>query len=248
MKKIIIILLTVVLTVSGLALSAQNDKIIQLEKKAIIAYANSSVFMWKQVVQELETIVSDKSPVSDKISALIFKYGLLYSCLSNKDEDTYEKYIDKTLEELETLLKQNPESSELYTISAALMSVQMGFSPMKGMTLGSLSGTHIDKAIKLDSLNPAAWRQHASSKYFTPKMFGGDIDIAIKSYEHAIKLFEKSNQINNWMYLDALVWLGIAYEKTEQPDKAKKVYEKALATEPDFGWVKNHLLPGLQKS
>ena len=128
------------------------------------------------------------------------------------------------------------------------MSIQMGFSPMKGMTLGSQSGIHIGKAISLDSLNAAAWKQHASSKYFTPKMFGGDIQEAIKSYEFTISLFEKSNQTKDWMYLDALAWLGVAYEKTGQKEKAKTIYEKALEIEPGFTWIKNRLLPTLLKS
>jgi hypothetical protein len=32
------------------------------------------------------------------------------------------------------------------------------------------------------------------------------------------------------------------------PKKAKEVYEKALTIEPEFTWIKNHLLPNLIKS
>ena len=249
MKTMTSILLISLLGLSCLKTSAQNDKLKQLEEKAYLAYVNSSVFMWKQIVLEADKILLEEvTPVTNKIKAIKLKYGLLYTCLSNKDQKTYENYLDNTLDQLEVLLKENPESSELHTITAAVMSVQMGFSPMKGMTLGSQSGIHIGEAISLDSLNPAAWRQHASSKYFTPKMFGGDINDAIKSYEYSIQLFEKNGQTKDWIYLDALAWLGVAYEKTDQPEKAKAIYEKALAIEPNFTWVKNNLLPTLLKS
>lgn len=249
MKTITSILLISLLGFSCLELSAQNDKIKQLEEKAYHAYINSSIFMWKQIVKEADQILFDiTSSTKNKTEAIELKYGLLYTCLSNKDQDTYEVYLEKTLEQLEMLIKENPKSSELHTVSAAIMSVQMGFNPMKGMTLGSQSGIHINEAISLDSLNAAAWRQHASSKYFTPKMFGGYINEAIKGYEHAIQLFEKNNQTKDWIYLDALAWLGVAYQKIGDIEKAKSIYKKALEIEPNFTWVKNHLLPALIKS
>ena len=249
MKTMTKFLIISIITLSCISVKAQNEKIAQLEEKAYIAYINSSVFMWKQLSKEADFILSDNnSTPKNKIEAIKLKYGLLYSCLSNKDEETYEKHLDKTLEQIKLLVKENPGSSNLHAITAGIMSVQMGFSPMKGMTLGSQSGIHIGKAISLDSLNAAAWRQHANSKYFTPKMWGGDIQEAIKSYEFTISLFEKNNQTKDWMYLDALAWLGIAYEKTDQIEKAKATYEKALKVEPEFTWIKNQLLPDLIES
>ena len=249
MKTITKFLIISIIGLSCLNLEAQNNKLIQLEEKAYTAYINSSIFMWKQLAKEADNFLnSENITLENKISAIKLKYGLLYNCLSNKDQETYDNYLDKTLEQIELLLKENPGSSDLHAITAGIMSIQMGFSPMKGMTLGSQSGIHIGKAISLDSLNAAAWKQHASSKYFTPKMFGGDIQEAIKSYEFTISLFEKSNQTKDWMYLDALAWLGVAYEKTGQKEKAKTIYEKALEIEPGFTWIKNNLLPALLKS
>ncbi|MFC2151614.1 hypothetical protein ACFLSE_03730 [Bacteroidota bacterium] len=249
MKTMTSILLIGLMGLSCLKLSAQNDKLKQLEEKAYTAYVKSSVFMWKQIDLEADKILNEENtPVKNKIRAAKLKYGLLYTCLSNEDQETYEKYLDKTISIIESLLKENPESSELHALNAAVMSVQMGFSPMKGMTLGAESGKHIGEALSLDSNNPLAWRQNASSKYFTPKMFGGDINEAIKHYEHAIQLYEKNNQTKDWIYLDALAWLGIAYKDTEQTEKAKAIFEKALSVEPEFTWVKNSLLPGLKES
>ena len=249
MKTMTKFLIISIITLSCISVKAQGEKIVQLEEKAYTAYINSSIFMWKQLSKEADNILSDnKSSTNNKIRAIKLKYGLLYGCLSNKDQQTYDQYLDETINQLETLLKNNKETSDLYTVSAAIMSVQMGFSPAKGMTLGSQSGKHIDKALNLDSISAIAWRQLASSKYFTPKMFGGDINEAIKSYEHAIQLFEENNQTRDWVYLDALAWLGIAYEKIGDEEKAKTIYEKALKIEPGFTWIKNRLLPTLLKS
>jgi cytochrome c-type biogenesis protein CcmH/NrfG len=43
-----------------------------------------------------------------------------------------------------------------------------------------------------------------------------------------------------------MAFLGQAYVRSGQLSKAVAVYEKALKTEPSFGWVKHTLLPAAQ--
>jgi len=243
------ILFTITLIACTQWLLAQNVSFEQLNEKAYFAYINSNMFLWKQIATEADKILElPNGTDQEQINAVRLKYGLIYCCLSNQDETTFNEYIDKTVEQVDVLIKKYPNSSELYSISAAIMSVQMAFSPAKGMTLGSQSGKHINKALELDSNSALAWRQDASSKYFTPKMWGGDINLAIQEFEKAIHLFEEQNQTKDWVYLDAMAWLGIAYSKTGQKDKAKEIFEKALQIEPNFTWVKNSLLPSVLKS
>lgn len=245
LQRILMLLLIVNLSI---CVKAQENELNSFNQKALQAYTNSNIFMWKQLSKQADQILNNgKFDEKTEIEAIKIKYGLLYACLSNQDENTYEQHIENTLQQLDKLLSKYPESSDLYSISASLMSVQMGFSPMKGMTLGSLSSKHIDESIKLDSLNAMAWRQYASSKYFTPKMWGGDIQEAIEKFNHSIALFEQQHKTNDWMYVDAIVWLGIAYQKVGEIEKAKAEFEKALEIAPEFGWVKNQLLPGVSQ-
>ena len=51
----------------------------------------------------------------------------------------------------------------------------------------------------------------------------------------------------NWMYLNVMTSLGLAYEATEQIQKAKLCYEKILLIEPDFMWVGDELYPDMLK-
>ena len=225
---------------------AQQPRIEQLQKKALQAYVKSSIHMWEQLADQADKILDAKN-VSEEadLCAIKIKYGLLYSCLANKEKESYENHIDNIEQQLEELQEKHPNSSVLLTLSSAIMSVEMGFSPMKGMYLGSLSSQHAEKAIELDSLNALAWRQYASNKYFTPKMWGGDIHKAIESYELALLLYEKNNQTNDWTYLDTITWLGIAYQKTGDKVKAKEMFEKILQIAPDYSWVRDKLLPDL---
>ena len=44
-----------------------------------------------------------------------------------------------------------------------------------------------------------------------------------------------------------MCWLGQGYHKTDQFEKAKEMYEAILVEAPNYGWVKNLLLPSLLK-
>ncbi|MFA5849002.1 MAG: tetratricopeptide repeat protein [Bacteroidales bacterium] len=248
MKKL---LFTLSLLICFQLLKAQTETISHLEEKAYYAYLNSNMALWKMLAPKADKILDFPSDnQEDLIKAIKLKYGLLYSCLASKEKDeaTFNEYIGKTSDQMSNLLKLFPNSSELLSVSAAIMSVQMAFSPAKAVFLSAKSGKEISKALEIDSTCALAWRQDASSKYFTPKMWGGDIDEAVKEYEKAVRLFEAQNATKDWMYLDAMVWLGIAYSKLGQEAKAKEIFEKALLVEPDFWWVKKNLLPGLSKS
>jgi tetratricopeptide (TPR) repeat protein len=64
-------------------------------------------------------------------------------------------------------------------------------------------------------------------------------------YEKAVKLFESSpGRIQeNWVYMNCLAGLGIAYENTRNFSEAGSVYRKLLKLEPSFKWVKEDLYP-----
>ena len=52
-------------------------------------------------------------------------------------------------------------------------------------------------------------------------------------------LFEKNNDLRYcWLYLNTIVVLGQWYYDSGEPQKSLDCYEKVLAREPDFKWVK----------
>ena len=108
----------------------------------------------------------------------------------------------------------------------------------------------MEQALKDSPSSPLVWKLYGNSKLFTPETWGGDIKEAIKAYEKSLRLFESvPEQIkNNWFYLDTMAFLGHAYMKDGNPAKAIIIYEKALAVESEFSWVKFGLLPKAKKS
>ena len=223
---------------------------VKLKKQTYSAYMSNSVAVWKVIEKQIST-KQNQSP--DNMQLLLdltnVQYGLLNACIANKDKDTYNQYIVKAKKNVEQLIESDDQWAEVHALKSAFLSVEMSFSPSKGMYLGAKSAQHIESAIKADPLEPTGWVQKGGSKLFTPKMFGGSIGEAIKCYKEAIRLYETDTMriSNNWQYINTLAWLGNAYKQNENYEMAKQTYRKAIAVEPEFYWVKNILIPDLEK-
>jgi len=240
-QKLQLLVILLAMLVSSQTIAQSN--LIEMEYGA---YLKVSKTLWKTVVEKRENAYSKSKEPSDLFKLASAQHGLLAATMADKDEDLFNKYLDDTKENLEELIDMEFNTAESKALLSAVYGLEMGYSSWKGIYLGSKSSGLIDNALNKDKNSPIVWLVYANSKLFTPAMFGGDKKEAIKAYAKAVSLFENENEHqNNWRYLDALAWLGQAYEQTEQPDKAREVYEKALEVEPDFIWVKHALLPKL---
>ena len=251
MKKqhlIIVLLCAGMLLLKSNNMNAQENQ--KLKKQTYKAYLTNSLSVWKTI----ESNISKKQQANPENVDLLLdlvkvRYGLLNCCLGKRNEEEFERYIDQAKENVETLLQINPEHAETHALKAGLLSLEMGFNPRKGMFLGPESGQHIEKAIAYDQTEPTGWMQKGGSKLHTPAMFGGSVEESITCYKEAVRLFEKDSAIwkNNWLYINTLAWLGMAYKENENYEKALETYNKALAIEPEFGWVEHNLKKTLEK-
>jgi tetratricopeptide (TPR) repeat protein len=206
-------------------------------------YLTASKAPWEQAIQKIKQDASLDE--TQKLTALTeAQIGLLVYALANQDEATYKTVADDLEENLETLLEQDETDARSLAKMARLNGATMAFNNWKAMYLGPTNEKLVDKALKADPESPEAWMQRGGSLLFTPEMFGGDVDEAVVAFEKAVQLYEaQPNHASNWRYLDALAWLGQAYQKADRPKEATAVFTKALEVEPDFGWVKYKLLP-----
>mgnify|MGYP001160603363 CR=1 FL=1 len=208
------------------------------------AYLNSNQKeVWKKEVREKKAAA--KNDKQTQFDLALSQYGLLSATMADQDEDMFDEYYDDTVDNLEAIIKANKSWGEPKALLSAVYGLKIGYSPIMGMFLGSKSGSLIEKAIEQSPQSPLVMKLYANSKFFTPEMFGGDLDEAISSYKKCLQLYEaqQSQLENNWLYLDALAFAGQAYLKKGEKDKARQLFEKALNLEPEFIWVKKGLLP-----
>ena len=206
-------------------------------------YLTTEKAPWEQAIEKI-----NQDATLDKIEKLHAtteaQTGLLIYAMAHQDEETYDAVADNLEKKLKTIIKENAEDATALAKMAQLNGATMAFQSWKAMYLGPKSEKLVDRALKAESENADAWVQRANSRLFTPTMFGGDIDEAVECFEKAVRYYEvQPDYAQNWRYLNALAWLGQAYQKVEQPSKAIATYQKALEVEPNFGWVKYKLMP-----
>jgi len=239
MKKYIILLICL-----ACAATVNAQSIQEIQYKAYLS-GQEALTLWKQAVTACETVLS-KKPNNDTLqfNLLLAQYGAMNATMRTKDEDTFDKYYDKAVKSTDELASRNKKWGDPMALQSAMYGLKMGYSPMQGMVLGSKSSGLVEKATRINPLSPFVWKVYATSKFFTPEMFGGDIDEAIDAYKKSIQLYETQELTKtNWLYIDALAFLGQAYMKKGNKADAIAVLEKALKAEPNFDWVKNALLP-----
>lgn len=212
------------------------------------SYVSGKVTDWGELLPAMEK--SFQANGSDHLLLEIARthYGLVAFLINNDRENESEVYLKQGLAEVEQLLTRNPSNAEALALKASFTAFRIAISPYLGPFLGPRSLGYIDEAMKLDGKNPYVLIDKANAKQFTPGIFGGDLDEAVGYYKQSIAAFERMDPSEcRWVYLNALANLGTCYEKLGQYVNAEATYRKALAVAPNFDWVKNFLLPKLQK-
>jgi tetratricopeptide (TPR) repeat protein len=243
MKTLIIIYLNFFLwSVPEFSLDVEkfNDpgKIESMYRKA---YLELQPDLWLQGI-EMARSLSDQNN-SHLLQARGY-FGLLNTALAKEDRKLFNQHAATAEKLFAELIKLPGSTGSLgMAFQGALYGWKIAFSPVKGMFLGPKSQDILDKACASNSNHPEAMIRKGASLLFSPAVFGGDINKAIEYYRKGIVAYEKVDNTGNWLYLDALAWLGQAYQSAGLPEKSMDVYRKALQVEPEFQWVKQVLLP-----
>ncbi|MDZ7401161.1 MAG: tetratricopeptide repeat protein [candidate division KSB1 bacterium] len=166
-------------------------------------------------------------------------------------QDKAKAFLDDGIEQLQNCVTSKPDFAEAHSLLGALYGNKIAVNPFSAMVLGPKSGKEMAKALELEPNNPRTHLIAGWSAYFTPKMFGGGKDKAQQYFEQAIAFFN-SYQVTdpllpNWGYEEAYTWLGMLQMENGELEAAKTNFEKALQINPDYSWVKNDLMPNLQK-
>lgn len=169
-------------------------------------------------------------------------FSLLNATMRTKDQSVFNKYVDGALSNLEKI--EGRHAAEAQALLAAVYGLQIAYDASKGMSLGPKPATLLGKAIKAEPGSALIWKLYGNSKLHTPEAYGGNVAEAISSYEKALTLFESGPKEGkgDWLYLDTMAFLGQAYVRQGDTDKALAIYDKALKVEPSFNWVKHNLI------
>ena len=213
------------------------------------AYLHEQMDSWKVLMDQME---QDFSRTSDPVllyDLLEAEYGYTGWLVSVKRKKEAEELLKSAARHMALLSDLGLDNARVYSLKGAFYGFQIMLDPLKAPKLGRLSMEANEKALKLDPGEPQVWLERANMDYYKPVVFGGSKRKAVPSYEKAIELFESSpgRDRENWVYMNCLAGLGIAYEKTRKFSEAGRVYRKILDLEPSFKWVGEELYPKFQE-
>ncbi|MEM1041970.1 MAG: tetratricopeptide repeat protein [Bacteroidota bacterium] len=191
----------------------------------------------------------------DRLAALAHYYVALTNIRAQvlldreTEKERMVELVDNAIEHLEASIERDPALPESHALLSSTYGQKLGLKPMLTMFLGPKVSRTMDKAKQLGPDNPRVVFTEAQSLYFTPKMWGGSRERALEGFERAAALYEAETDrdplLPGWGHDEAYAWQGIALDSFDRTDEARAAFERALEINPNYGWVRYDLLPGL---
>jgi len=199
--------------------------------------------VWSQLVDSLQKVKLNRT---NNDILLYAEYTLIGYYMSNDQKDKAELVLAKYEKRVDDMLEKFPENANYYAFKAAAYGFKIVLSPWKAPVYSFYHQSHVDKGIKYRKNEILPLIEQANSYYFRPSFIGGNKKKALELYQKANSLLTLQNNCS-WVYLSNSAWLGQVYTKMEYPEKAKQLYLKLLEQHPNFLYVKDELLPQLER-
>ncbi len=246
MNRIIIFLLmcTPVL-LSGSALPEADCSSCTIYK----GYISGDMQLWKRGMDALQAEYL-RDPASCTLYTLAeARYGYIGFLLGTGDKAGARPLIDEFERDIEQLSSYPEYRAETEAFKISLLGFRMGLNPARAVTLGPKALKQLQAAMEAGKNNPAVWIEKANSEAHMPAFSGGSKVKAAASFREALRLYETDKGLSDchWRYLNTMVLLGQLLEKMEDYKGAREAYLRALKREPGFQWVRDELLPGVEK-
>jgi tetratricopeptide (TPR) repeat protein len=237
------------------AARAQSPDSLIIQGKALIANA---INQWDATQMQKARAHFERLLAGKKHEALVHYYiGYCDYRLSTfyrqqLDKETasvgmMKKFLDDAITHLEAAVKSSNKSADAYALLSSCYGQKIGAAPMLGMVLGPKAGMTMEAAMKMAPENPRVVLLDAIGVYYRPAMYGGDKDKGLAGFKRAAELFEKQKIADplqpDWGHAEAYAWIGVAGLDKNDKTAARQALDRALAIDPDNGWVKNSLYP-----
>ena len=199
--------------------------------------------------QRLQSLHEQLGPDGDEQVYLWAYSGWRLAQRMPESESKRRKKLLKALQRtLEGYLDSNPGDAESMALLGSVLGDRIS-GPLSAMRLGGKAGEMLEAAYALAGDNPRVALQRGVGYFFTPKAFGGGAEKAEAELRRALQLFDAGpeEQWPNWGHLDTLARLGEVLAELGRPEEARQLYDRALAMEPDYVWVRDELLPALER-
>ncbi len=209
------------------------------------AYLLEEMDTWKEIMKQMETETRESADADLLYNLLEAEYGYTAWLVADKRKKEAAIYLEKASKHMALLIEQGHGDARVYAMKGAFHGFNVMLEPIKAPSLGKMAMEASERAMELDPNEAQVWLEKANMDYYRPAIFGGSKRRAVPLYVKAVRLFESNPESTreNWLYMNCLAGMAIAYEKTGKKEEAGEVYRKILSLEPSFKWVKEELYP-----
>jgi tetratricopeptide (TPR) repeat protein len=212
-------------------------------------YISGNMEMWKKGMMELQEQYRRDPKACTLYTLAEARYGYIGYLLGRNKKDDARPQIETFDSEIEQLAKFTEYRAETEAFRVALLGFRMGLNPARAVTLGPKALKQLEAAMPVGKNSAVVWIEKANSEAHMPAFAGGSKEKAAASFREALRLFEAGSSVApcNWRYLNTMVLLGQLLERMGDNSGARDAYRTALKRVPDFQWVRDELLPEIEK-
>lgn len=212
-------------------------------------YITGDMQAWGRGMAELEEQYKREPGACIMYALTEARYGYAGYLLGTGDKDAARTLIDAFEKDIERLASYPAYRAETEAFRISLLGFRMGLNPARAVSLGPKAYRQLQVAMEIGSGSASVWIEKANSESHMPAFAGGSKENAAASFREALRLYEADRGLSdcNWRYLSTMVLLGQLLEKMEDYTGAHDAYRRALRREPDFKWVRDELLPAVDK-
>ncbi len=249
MKQILQFFIIIILSSIAVSLQAGDNQYYSLKQQIESQYYSFRPDSMEILLKQSEALcdTSDSWVPCYYSGILCIQLGKIYY---NIDSDKAYDYFDSALDHLIEADERNENDCEIKALISCAYGKKSSLSSLSAIFLGMKAKNRIEDAYEIDNSNPGMLLIAATHLMHTPETFGGDKDRAEKFLLKALQTNNnKQDSIRIIWGRDAEIYAYLAQLEIlrENKEKAKKFMDKALALEPDYGFVKYDLKPQWEK-
>lgn len=223
-------------------LAAMADSLRQEVERAVIRADHEALRAARASAEHAAASHAESGLLHHYLGYALYREALL---MAGEEQDRLLLRAERALEKA-MRLHELPES---FALAAVVEGHRIGHAWWRGI-LGSRRAARLfERAEELGPANPRVALLRAVYVFHAPSFAGGGAERARREVQRALELFSgdaASPPLPAWGHAEAHAWHGRILRGAGDQAGARAAYERALALQPDYVWVKDVLLPALK--